>query len=62
MSTSSPRVKDPDPPPTVVHHHDPPRLGTQRQPRGVDQGPPASESAVAGEGPGAVSGKARVRT
>uniref|UniRef100_A0A8C9AQT9 Uncharacterized protein n=1 Tax=Prolemur simus TaxID=1328070 RepID=A0A8C9AQT9_PROSS len=43
MRTSSPGVKDLDPPLAVVHHHDPPCLGTQRQPGGVDQGPPAAE-------------------
>uniref|UniRef100_A0A8C4LUA6 Uncharacterized protein n=1 Tax=Equus asinus TaxID=9793 RepID=A0A8C4LUA6_EQUAS len=43
MSTSSPGVKDLDSPPAVVYHHDAPRLGTQRQPGRVDQGPPAAE-------------------
>uniref|UniRef100_A0A4X1VNV1 Uncharacterized protein n=1 Tax=Sus scrofa TaxID=9823 RepID=A0A4X1VNV1_PIG len=43
MDTSSRGVKDLDPPLAVVHHHDPSCLGTQRQPCGVDQGPPAAE-------------------
>uniref|UniRef100_A0A8B9WVF3 Uncharacterized protein n=1 Tax=Bos mutus grunniens TaxID=30521 RepID=A0A8B9WVF3_BOSMU len=43
MRAASPGVEDLDSPLAVVHHHDPPRLGTQSQPGGVDQGPPAAE-------------------
>uniref|UniRef100_A0A8C3WQY5 Uncharacterized protein n=1 Tax=Catagonus wagneri TaxID=51154 RepID=A0A8C3WQY5_9CETA len=43
MGTSSRGVKDLDPPLAVVHHHHPACLGTQRQPRGVDQSPPSAK-------------------
>lgn len=56
MSASSPGIKDLDPPLAVMYHHYPSRLGTQRQPSGVNQGSPASEGVVAGEGPGAAGG------
>uniref|UniRef100_A0A8C9QRU4 Uncharacterized protein n=1 Tax=Spermophilus dauricus TaxID=99837 RepID=A0A8C9QRU4_SPEDA len=54
MHTSSPRVKDLDPPLAVMHHHDPSRLGTKCQTRGVDQGPPPAKGVVAAKGPGDV--------
>uniref|UniRef100_A0A8C0XTF1 Uncharacterized protein n=1 Tax=Castor canadensis TaxID=51338 RepID=A0A8C0XTF1_CASCN len=58
MRTSSPGVKDLHPPLTIVHHHNPSCLGTQCQPRGVDQGPPPAKRVVAGEGPGGARGGA----
>uniref|UniRef100_A0A5F9CYA1 Uncharacterized protein n=1 Tax=Oryctolagus cuniculus TaxID=9986 RepID=A0A5F9CYA1_RABIT len=50
MRAPSRGVKDLDPPLAVVHYHDPPRLGAQRQPGGVDQRPPAPEGLLAENG------------